>query len=149
MFPEDKVTKYLKLIVWVADPSNRQKPEKLEYCRSVKGLMAALPTETKDGVKAFLSLDGVDLLLFYSFHLYKFFKEVDRLSYHIYYVWISLKFFEGMRDNHQENVQVSNHSHYLHEWRESFFADTPARTFGIDFHFKARAILTLDITINR
>lgn len=149
LLPEDEIAKYLKLIVRVAHSSNCQKPKELEDCRSAEGLMAALPAKTEDSVEAFLSLDRVDLLLFYSFDFYKFFKKVDCLSNHVNYVRILFQFFEGMRDNHQENVQVSHHSHYLHKRWESLFADRPAKTFWIYFHLKARSIFTLDITINR
>lgn len=62
--------------------------------------MAALPAEAEYGVQAFLTLDGIHLLLFHFFDLDEFFKEVDCLSYHAYYIWILFEFFEGMRDDH-------------------------------------------------
>ena len=62
--------------------------------------MAALPTEAKDGVESFLSLDGVDFLLFDLFYLYELFKEVDCLSDHLDDVWILLEFLESMGEDH-------------------------------------------------
>lgn len=65
--------------------------------------------------------------MLYLLHLHKFIQDIECFADHKHYIWVSLHLLDGVRDNHQKDIQVPNQPYDFDERRYRFLTNP----FGI------------------